>query len=82
MKDAFDAEPLFDLLPRRIQRWLARFALALIALVPGASGWLIQQAQIHVEHQMQPLIARLTVTISPSTTTSLGPSSPSLVGRP
>ena len=82
MKDAFDAEPLFDLLPRRIRRWLARFALALIAFVPGASLWLMHQGQIHAEHQIQPLIAKLTPTITPSTTTSVGPSSRSSGVRP
>jgi hypothetical protein len=68
MMDAFDAEPWLDLLPRRIQRGLARILIAVLVIVPAATPWLIAQAQTHIEHEIQPLVEKLISSVPTSFT--------------
>ena len=73
----FDAEPYAGLLPRWIQRILGLTLIFCLAFVTPARDWIINQAQQHVLHQIQPMLDNLMPTPDPST-----PSVPAPPSRP
>jgi hypothetical protein len=64
--DLFDGEPYLGLMPRRLARKLGIVALVTIAVYSPARLWLINQAEHHVAHEIQPMIDRLTAQTSPA----------------
>ena len=54
--DVFDGEPYVALMPRWLVRWIGWALLISIAGIPAARAWIIDQAQQHVLHEIQPLL--------------------------
>lgn len=57
--DLFDGEPYLGLAPRRWLRPFGYAALIVLAMYSPARLWLIDQAERHVHHEVQPMIDRL-----------------------
>lgn len=66
--DAYDSEPFLDLLPRRWLRLLGYAALAALIASPAARLWLVDQAESHVLHEVQPMIDNLVQQVEPAST--------------
>jgi hypothetical protein len=47
-------------MPRWLMRSIGWVLLMWIALIPATRGWIIDQAQEHVRHDVQPLLDNLT----------------------
>jgi hypothetical protein len=54
----FDADRIADLvLPRRLRRIVATFAVVVLVVVPGAQSWVLRQAQAKIERETKSLVA-------------------------
>lgn len=64
--DLLDSEPYLRLLPRRLASALGIAAIVVLAVHSPSRLWLIEQAEHHVAHRVQPMIDGLINQSSPS----------------
>lgn len=71
--DVCDSEPFLGLFPRSWLRVIGYGALVALMLSPSARVWLVNQAEQHVLHEVQPMIDGLVQHSSSQTTTGVEP---------
>lgn len=68
-RDAFDFDWVRDFAPKKIVETVTLVAVVVLAVVPSARVWFIDQATRHAQHEIQPLIDELTKMTVPTAPT-------------
>lgn len=71
--DVYDSEPFLGLFPKKWLRVVAYGAFVTLMFFSSARVWLVNQAEQHVLHEVQPIIDELVRNSSSQTTTGAEP---------